>query len=63
MASERVARSRAPPFIDPPGYARHRPEETLLYQLIERHYPELVAAREGAGRSLPRYVQAESRRT
>ena len=49
MASER-ARPRAPPFIDPPGYARHRPEATLLYQLVERHYPELVAAREGAGR-------------
>ena len=32
MASER-ARPRAPPFIDPPGYARHRPEETPLYQL------------------------------
>jgi hypothetical protein len=28
---------RAPPFIDPPGYARHRPEETLLYQIIEQH--------------------------
>ena len=34
MASERVARPRAPPFIDPPGYARHRPETTLLYQLV-----------------------------
>jgi hypothetical protein len=51
MASERAARPRAPPFIDPPGYARHRPEETLLYQLVERYYPELVTAREAAGRS------------
>jgi ribosomal protein S27E len=58
MASER-ARPRAPPFIDPPGYARHRPEATLLYQLVERHYPELVAAREAADRPLPRYVQDE----
>ena len=58
MASER-ARPRAPPFIDPPGYARHRPEETLLYQLVERHYPEFVAAREAAGRALPKYVQEE----
>jgi hypothetical protein len=40
MASER-ARPRAPPFIDPPGYARHRPEATLLYQIVERHYPEI----------------------
>jgi hypothetical protein len=52
MASER-ARPRAPPFTDPPGYARHRPETTLLYELVERHYPELVAAREAAGRPLP----------
>jgi len=21
------------------GYARHRPESTLLYQLVEQHYP------------------------
>jgi hypothetical protein len=28
MASER-SRPRAPPFIDPRGYARHRPEATL----------------------------------
>jgi len=42
MASER-ARPRAPPFIDPSDYARHRPEATLLYQLVERHYPEFVA--------------------
>lgn len=36
MARERAARLRAPPFIDPPEYARHRPEETLLYELVER---------------------------
>jgi ribosomal protein S27E len=59
MARERATRSRAPPFIDPPGYARHRPEATLLYQLVERYYPELVAVREGAGRPLPKYVQEE----
>ena len=40
-------------------YARHRPEQTLLYQLIEAHYPafiEHLAARE---RTLPRHVQLE----
>jgi hypothetical protein len=52
MARERAARPRAPPFIDPPGYTRHRPEVTLLYQLVERYYPELVAAREAAGVAL-----------
>jgi hypothetical protein len=59
MARERATRSSAPPFIDPPGYARHLPEETLLYQLVERYYPDLVAVREGAGRALPKYVQDE----
>jgi hypothetical protein len=58
MASERP-RPRAPPFIDPPGYVRHRPEATLLYQLVERHYPELVATRDSAGRPLPKHVQDE----
>ena len=40
-------------------YAQHRPEQTLLYQLIEAHYPAFVAhlaAREG---SLPTHVQRE----
>ena len=59
MAHERAERARAPTFIDPSGYARHRPEETLLYQLVERYYPELVTARESAGRTLPKYVQEE----
>ena len=26
---------RAPPFVEPPGYTRQRPENTLLFQLIE----------------------------
>lgn len=30
------------------AYARHRPEQTLLYQLVERYYPELM----GLGSSL-----------
>jgi len=59
MASTPAAPRRAPPFIDPPGYARHRPEETLLYQLVEQHYPAFLAAREAAGRPLPKYVQEE----
>ena len=59
MASGRAARRRAPPFIDPPGYARHRPEQTLLYQLVEQHYAAFLAAREVAGRPLPKYVREE----
>ena len=40
-------------------YARHRPEQTLLYQLVEQYYPafaEHLAARE---RTLPAHVQRE----
>jgi hypothetical protein len=59
MASARAALRRAPPFIDPPGYARHRPEETLLYQLVGQHYPAFLVAREAVGRPLPMYVQEE----
>jgi len=59
MARERAARPRAPPFMKPPGYTCHRPEATLLYQLVERYYPQLVAAREAAGRPLPQHVQDE----
>jgi ribosomal protein S27E len=35
------------------------PRKTLLYELVERYYPELVTAREAAGRPLPKYVQEE----
>ena len=47
--------ARAPPFLDPPGSARHRPAATLLYQLVERHYPAFRALRTEAGRPLPEY--------
>ena len=59
MANGRAAPRRAPPFIDPPGYVRHRPEASLLYRLVEEHYPALLAAREVAGRPLPKYVREE----
>jgi hypothetical protein len=38
----RVRRAHAPPFLDPPGYARHRPETTLLYRLVEQLQSRLV---------------------
>ena len=34
--------------------ARHRPEHTLLYQIIERHYPAFLEQLSEAGRHLPR---------
>ena len=40
-------------------YARHRPEQTLLYQLLERYYPELAGLMAEQGRPFPRYVRKE----
>jgi len=42
-----------------PGYQRHKPEQTLLYQIIEHHYPEFQALMEAQNRPLPKYVQQE----
>ena len=52
-------RPRAPPFIDPSGYVQHRPEATLLYQLVEQNNPQFRELRAREGRSLPDYVQEE----
>lgn len=52
-------RPRAPPFVDPLGYARHRPETTLLYQLVAQHFPAFRELREEAGRPLPDHVEEE----
>ena len=41
------------------GYARHRPEQTLLYQIVEQHYPDFLSAMEAQDRPLPGYVQDE----
>ena len=40
-----------------PQYERHRPERTLLYQLIEEHYPTFEAQWAAEGRVLPDYVR------
>jgi len=37
-AADSARRPRAPCFIDPPGYVRHRPETTQLYRLVEQYY-------------------------
>ena len=41
------------------AYVRHRPEQTLLYQLIERHWPEFLSHLSETGRYLPRHVTRE----
>jgi len=40
-------------------HQRHRPEQTLLYQVVEQHYPAFVEHLERSGRSIPRYVKRE----
>ncbi len=58
-ATAHARHPRAPPFVEPSGYARHRPENTLLYQLVEQHYPAFREMRAMAGRSLPDYIEEE----
>ena len=40
-------------------YQRHRPERTLLCQIVEQHYPAFVTHMAQQDRSLPDYVQQE----
>ncbi len=42
------------------AYVRHRPEHTLLYQIVEEHYPTFRDLLEQQGRSLPAYVAREA---
>jgi hypothetical protein len=41
------------------AYARHRPEETLLYQVIDENYADFIARLDAQGRSLPKFVRQE----
>lgn len=40
-------------------YVRHRPEQTLLYQLVERYYPDFHRLMALQGTPLPAYVSRE----
>jgi len=40
-------------------YFRHRPETTLLYQLIEQHWPAFKEQLAVQGKTLPAYVVQE----
>ena len=42
-----------------PPYKRHRPEQTLLYQIVERYYPEFRDVMAEQGKPLPFHVQQE----
>ena len=43
----------------PPPYVRHRPEGTLLYQIVEEYYPAFEAHLAAQGRDVPEYVRQE----
>lgn len=45
--------------ISLPQFARHKPEQTLLYQIIEGHYPAFKEVMATLGRPLPWHVQHE----
>ena len=40
-------------------YVRHRPERTLLYQLVEAYYPSFLSRLAAEGTALPGYVERE----
>ena len=40
-------------------YQRHRPEQTLLYRIVDEYYPAFAALMAEQGRALPGYVQRE----
>jgi hypothetical protein len=41
------------------AYVRHRPETTLLYQIIQEYWPEFQAELASHGKHLPAYVIKE----
>jgi len=60
-ASWRQAEARAPlpSARTTPRYARHAPERSLLYALVEAHYPDFLARLDVEDRCLPTYVREE----
>ena len=40
-------------------YKRHRPETTLLCQLVKRYYPEFTTNLAEQGKYLPKYIERE----
>ncbi len=38
-------------------YARHQPQKTLLYQVIDKYYPKFLAHLSESDKYLPKYVQ------
>ena len=67
MQTYPAEQARAPDLIDPsplPGavrYRRHRPEETVLYRLVEQHFPAFQRRLAERERQLPGFVLDEFR--
>ena len=40
-------------------YERHKPEQTLLYQIIEKYYPQFLNHMGQQDKGLPKYVRSE----
>ena len=40
-------------------YVRHRPDTTLLYQIVQEYWPEFQAELASHGKTLPTYVTKE----
>jgi hypothetical protein len=58
-ATARTAGTAATARAAAPTHARHVPERTLLYALVQAHYPDFLARLEAEDRSLPAYVREE----
>lgn len=62
IAPRRQATARAPARVAGPSwpcYARHAPERTLLYALVQAHCPDFLERLAHEGRALPGYVREE----
>jgi len=55
-AKQRVASAAPTAQASAPTYARHAPERTLLYALVQAHYPDFIARLTAEDRSLPEPV-------
>ena len=45
--------------VGAPPYVRHRPERTLLYQIVDEYYPAFKAHLAAQGNALPGHVEQE----
>ncbi len=68
FAKHSIARTRNMPHVaartasrdrDTGRYQSHRPEQTLLYQIVDEYYPAFAALMAEQGKELPGYVQRE----